>query len=70
MEPRKYTTQTPTRLICAEGKMDGSDNASSYSVRRGRRPHSTCRNFMHENRVRGYHASGVPTVIANPRCVP
>src|SRR5260370_27187409 len=30
--------------------MDGSDNASSCSVRRGRRPHGTPRNFMHENR--------------------
>ena len=30
--------------------MDGSDSASSCSVRRGRRPHSTSRNFMHENR--------------------
>ena len=30
--------------------MDGSDNASSCSVRRGRRPHDTSRNFRHENR--------------------
>src|SRR5262250_3507159 len=30
--------------------MDRSDNASSCSVWRGRRPHSTSRNFMHENR--------------------
>ena len=30
--------------------MGGSDNASSCSVRRGRRPHGTSRNFMHENR--------------------
>jgi hypothetical protein len=30
--------------------MDRSDNASSCSVRRGRRPHGTSRNFMHENR--------------------
>ncbi len=30
--------------------MDGSDNASSHPVRRGRRPHGTSRNFMHENR--------------------
>src|SRR5262252_6873262 len=50
MEPRKHTTWTPTRLICAEGNMDRSDNASSCSVWRGRRPHSTSRNFMHENR--------------------
>src|SRR5215472_19047776 len=50
MELRKHTTRTPTRLICAEGNMDRSDNASSCSVRRGRRPHSTSRNFMHENR--------------------
>src|SRR5215470_14860372 len=50
MEPRKHTTRTPTRLICAEGNMDESDSASSGSVRRGRRPHGTPRNFMHENR--------------------
>ena len=50
MEPRKHTTRTPTRYKCAEGNMDGSDNASSGSVRRGRRPHGTPRNFMHENR--------------------
>ncbi len=50
IEPRKDTTRTPTRLICAEGNMDGSDNASSCSVRRGRRPHGTPSNFMHENR--------------------
>ena len=30
--------------------MDRSDNASSCAVRRGRRPHGTLRNFMHENR--------------------
>src|SRR5215471_9685407 len=30
--------------------MDGSDSASSCSVRRSRRPHSTPRNFVHENR--------------------
>ena len=30
--------------------MDRSDIASSCSVRRGRRPHGTPRNFMHENR--------------------
>ena len=30
--------------------MDGSDSASSCPVRRGRRPHGTPRNFMHENR--------------------
>src|SRR5215467_1026455 len=50
MEPRKHTTRTPTRLTCAEGNMDGSDSASSHSVRRGRRPHSRSRNFLHENR--------------------
>jgi len=50
IEPRKHTIRTPTRLTCAEGKMDGRDNASSRSVRRGRRPHGTSRNFMHENR--------------------
>ena len=50
IEPRKDTTRTPTRLICAEGNMDRSDSASLCSVRRGRRPHGTPRNFMHENR--------------------
>ena len=30
--------------------MGGSDCASPCSVRRGRRPHGTPRNFMHENR--------------------
>jgi RNA-directed DNA polymerase len=30
--------------------MDRGASASSYSVRRSRRPHSTPRNFMHENR--------------------
>jgi len=50
IEPRKYTIRTPTRLTCAEGNMDRSDSASFCSVRRGRRPHGTPRNFMHENR--------------------
>ena len=50
MELRKHTTRTPTRLICAEGNMDRNASASSYSVRRSRRPHGTPRNFMHENR--------------------
>src|SRR6202158_6067946 len=34
----------------AEGNMSGSDSASFRSVWRSRRPHSTPRNFMHENR--------------------
>ena len=38
--------------------MDRSDNASSCSVRRGRRPHGTPRNFMHENR----ETSEIPAV--------
>jgi len=50
IEPRKLTIRTPTRLTCAEGNMDRSVNASFCSVRRGRRPHDTPRNFMHENR--------------------
>ncbi len=50
IEPRKDTIRTPTRLTCAEGNMDRSDSASFGSVRRGRRPHGTPRNFMHENR--------------------
>src|SRR5215472_16903507 len=43
--------------------MDGSDNASSCSVRRGRRPHGTSRNFTHENR----ETSEAPAVQANGR---
>jgi hypothetical protein len=50
IEPRKDTTRTPTRLTCAEGNMDRDASASPCSVRRGRRPHGTPRNFMHENR--------------------
>ena len=50
IEPRKHTIRAPTRLICAEGNMDRSDIASFRSVRRGRRPHGTPRNFRHENR--------------------
>jgi hypothetical protein len=50
LDPTKHTTRTPTRLICAEGNMDGSDSASFHPARRGRRPHGTSRNFMHENR--------------------
>ena len=38
--------------------MDVSENASSWTVRRGRRPHGTSRNFMHENR----ETSGTPAV--------
>src|SRR5437879_13419231 len=34
----------------AAGNMSGSDSASSRSVWRSRRPHSTPRHFMHENR--------------------
>src|SRR5215468_2571238 len=43
--------------------MDRSDNASSCSVWRGRRPHSTSRNFMHENR----EASETPAAEADGR---
>jgi len=50
LDPTKDTTRTPTRYKCAEGNMDRSDSASFCSVRRGRRPHGTPRNFMHENR--------------------
>src|SRR5438445_11235166 len=38
MELRKDTARTPTRLICAEGNMNGGTSASPYSVRRSRRP--------------------------------
>ena len=43
--------------------MSGSDNASSRSVRRSRRPHSTPRNFMHENR----ETSKTPAVQTDSR---
>jgi hypothetical protein len=50
--PRPYKRCNPDAdaLVMAEGNMSGSDRASSQSVRRSRRPHSTPRNFMHENR--------------------
>ena len=41
--------------------MSESDNASFHSVRRSRRPHSTPRNFMHENR----ETSETPVVTDN-----
>ena len=37
-----------------------SDNASSCSVRRGRRPHGTPRNFLHENRETSEIPAGKP----------
>ena len=49
-DPRKDTTRTPTRFKCAEGNMDRSDSASFCSVRRGRRPHGTHRNFMRDSK--------------------
>src|SRR5262249_54336121 len=49
----------------AEGSMSGSDSASFHSVRRSRRPHSTPRNFMHENR----EASEAPAVQTDSRAV-
>ena len=63
IEPRKHTTRTPTRLTCAEGNMDRSDSASSCAVRRGRRPHGTSRDFMHENR----ETSETPAVPTDSR---
>src|SRR5215467_14397936 len=63
MEPRKHTTRTPTRLICAEGNTDENDSASSGSVRRGRRPHGTPRNFRHENR----ETSETPAIQKNTK---
>ena len=42
--------RTPTRSTTTEGYMDGSDNASFRTVLRSRRPQSTPRNFIHENR--------------------
>src|SRR6266581_5011569 len=44
----------------AAGNMSGSDSASSLSVRRSRRPHSTPRNFMHENRETSETPAGEP----------
>ena len=41
--------------------MSGSDSASSRSVRRSRRPHSTPRNFMHENRETSETPAGEPS---------
>jgi hypothetical protein len=43
--------------------MDRSDSASFCSVRRGRRPHGTPRNFMHENR----ETSETPVVATEPQ---
>jgi len=40
--------------------MGRSDSASSCSVRRGRRPHGTPRNFMHENRETSETPAGKP----------
>ena len=40
--------------------MDRSDSASFCSVRRGRRPHGTPRNFMHENRETSETPAGKP----------
>ena len=40
--------------------MDGNVSASSRSVRRGRRPHGTPRNFMHENRETSETPAGKP----------
>jgi hypothetical protein len=45
---------------CAEGNTDGNVSASSRSVRRGRRPHGTPRNFMHENRETSETPAGKP----------
>ena len=63
IEPRKHTTRTPTRLTCAEGNMGTNDNASFCSVRRGRRPHGTPINFIHENR----ETSETPAVASDGR---
>jgi hypothetical protein len=43
--------------------MNRGDSASPYSVRRSRRPHSTPRNFMHENR----ETSETPAVQSGSR---
>src|SRR6201988_977845 len=40
--------------------MERSDSASFCSVRRGRRPHATPRNFMHENRETSETPAGKP----------
>src|SRR5215831_7295401 len=49
----------------AAGNMDRDASASSRSVRRSRRPHSTPRNFMHENR----ETSETPAVETDSRSV-
>src|SRR5215467_10911121 len=49
----------------AEGNMSRGASASSCSVRRSRRPHSTPRNFMHENR----ETSETPAVEPGRRTV-
>ena len=45
----------------AAGNMSGSDSASSRSVRRSRRPHSTPRSFKHENRETSETPAGEPS---------
>ena len=47
----------------AEGNMDRDVSASSCSVWRSRRPHSTPRNLMHENR----ETSKTPAVLTDSR---
>jgi len=42
--------RTPTLSDCAEGHADGSASASSRTVLRSRRPQSTPRYFLHQNR--------------------
>jgi hypothetical protein len=50
IELRKLAIRTPTQLRCAEGNMNRGDSASRWSVLRSRRPQSTPRSFIHENR--------------------
>jgi len=50
LDPTKDAIRVVDAFEMAEGNMSRSASASSCSVRRSRRPHSTPRYFMHENR--------------------
>ena len=50
IEPRKHTIPDADAVNMRGRQHERGDSASSRSVRRGRRPHGTSRNFMHENR--------------------
>jgi hypothetical protein len=50
IELRKDVIRMLTPYTVAESHRDGNDNASPRPILRSRRPQSTPRNFMHENR--------------------